>query len=104
MPAQPKSREHETFPALNGLRFLAALAVVIFHYAPRINGYARVPIFLRNLNGEGPCAVGFFFILSGFVLAHRYLRNDDRELPAGNFYWARFLRIYPAYFLAFLLF
>lgn len=101
---QPKPRQLETFPALNGLRFLAALAVVIFHYAPRAEGYDRVPIFLRNLIDQGPCAVCFFFILSGFVLAHRYLRTDKCELKAGNFYWARFVRLYPTYFLAFLLF
>lgn len=104
MAAQPKSREHEIFPALNGLRFLAALAIVIFHYAPRVHGYDRVPIFLKNLIDEGPCAVSFFFILSGFVLAHRYLSDGGQFQSAAAFYWARFVRLYPAYLLAFLLF
>jgi len=45
-------RKSETFTALNGLRFLAALAVVIFHYAPRVGGYARLPEILKNLIGE----------------------------------------------------
>jgi peptidoglycan/LPS O-acetylase OafA/YrhL len=96
-------RKSETFTALNGLRFLAALAVVIFHYAPRVGGYARLPEILKNLIGEGPAAVGFFFILSGFVLAHRHLNGGPR-VQAADFYWARFARLYPAYLLAFLLF
>jgi peptidoglycan/LPS O-acetylase OafA/YrhL len=96
-------RKSETFTALNGLRLLAALAVVIFHYAPRVGGYARLPELLKNLIDEGPAAVGFFFILSGFVLAHRHLNGAPR-VQAPDFYWARFARLYPAYLLAFLLF
>ncbi|MGD0965067.1 MAG: acyltransferase [Candidatus Acidiferrales bacterium] len=97
-------RKAETFTALNGLRFLAALAVVIFHYAPRVAAYGHVPGTTRNLINEGPGAVGFFFILSGFVLAHRHLSGGARAPTASAFYWARFARLYPAYLLAFLLF
>jgi len=97
-------RKAETFTALNGLRFLAALAVVIFHYAPRVNIYSQVPDILKNLINEGPSAVGFFFILSGFVLAHRHLYGDARVQTPAAFYWARFVRLYPAYLLAFALF
>ena len=96
-------RKSETFTALNGLRFLAALAVVIFHCAPRVGGYGRLPEILKNLIEEGPAAVGFFFILSGFVLAHRHLNGGPR-VQTPEFYWARFARLYPAYLLAFLLF
>lgn len=104
VPLPPQMEKPETFPALNGLRFLAALAVVIFHYAPRVENYSRVPVFLRNLIEQAPCAVGFFFILSGFVLAHRHLQSCKPTQSASDFYWARFVRLYPAYFLAFLLF
>ena len=97
-------RKSETFTALDGLRFLAALAVVIFHYATRVDGYARVPGFFRNLVDEGPCAVSFFFILSGFVLGYRYLYSGPRLGSAADFYCSRILRLYPAYLLAFLLF
>ena len=97
-------RKAETFTALNGLRFLAALAVVIFHYAPRVGAYSQVPDILKNLINEGPSAVGFFFILSGFVLAHRHLYGDARVRTPAAFYWARFVRLYPAYLLAFALF
>jgi peptidoglycan/LPS O-acetylase OafA/YrhL len=97
-------QKSETFTALNGLRFLAALAVVIFHYAPRVDVYNQVPGVIKNVINEGPCAVSFFFILSGFVLAYRHLYNGSRVQSAPAFYWARFIRLYPAYLLAFLLY
>jgi peptidoglycan/LPS O-acetylase OafA/YrhL len=94
----------ETFTALNGLRFLAALAVVFFHFAYKIDGYDRVPEVVKKLIHFGPAAVGFFFILSGFVLASRHFRNSLRTETPAEFYWARFIRIYPAYLVGFLLF
>src|ERR1700692_2558742 len=93
--AERPMQKSETFTALNGLRFLAALAVVIFHYAPRVDVYHQVPGFIRNLINEGPAAVSFFFILSGFVLAHRHLYGNSRVQSAPAFYRARFARLYP---------
>jgi peptidoglycan/LPS O-acetylase OafA/YrhL len=98
------TKKPEIFTALNGLRFLAALAVVFFHFAPKVDGYGAVPYFLRKLINEGPAAVGFFFVLSGFVLASRYLQDDKRVESSRKFYWARFTRLYPAYLVGFLLF
>jgi peptidoglycan/LPS O-acetylase OafA/YrhL len=94
----------EIFTALNGLRFLAALAVVFYHYARKMDGFAAFPRSIRSLIECGPAAVGFFFILSGFVLAHRYLQDGSNEQSNAAFYRARFARIYPAYMIAFLLF
>src|SRR5947209_7185962 len=69
------------------MRFLAAVTVVAFHFAP-----------LPALNGSdaGPAAVTLFFLLSGFILTYtaRPGRGSVRE-----FYVARFARIYPAYLL-----
>ena len=98
------TQRSEIFTALNGLRFLAALIVVFYHYARKMEGFAAFPRAIRSLIECGPAAVGFFFILSGFVLAHRYLEDDSEAQPDAAFYWARFARIYPAYMVAFLLF
>lgn len=92
------------FTGLNGLRFIAALTIVFYHYAPLIEGYEHCPVVVRDLISEGPAAVGFFFILSGFVLAHRYLSAGASVGDVGAFYWSRFARIYPAYMVGFLLF
>ncbi|AKQ69007.1 Lysophospholipid acyltransferase [Myxococcus hansupus] len=88
--------------ALTGLRFFAALHVVLFHFAAPTLGSA--PEVLRNWVGAGYAAVGVFFVLSGFVLAWNYLDADGRmETPPRAFWAARVARVYPVYVLAFLL-
>lgn len=81
--------------SLTGLRFFAALAVVLYHlhlYFPAIS--EGLAIF-----GYGYTGVSFFFILSGFVLtwSHR------TEVGAGRFYWNRIARIWPLHVLTMIL-
>jgi peptidoglycan/LPS O-acetylase OafA/YrhL len=88
--------------ALTGLRFLAAFAVVIYHFGrPLLIGW---PAAVRNIAASGYVAVSLFFLLSGFVLSYSYI-NPKGEMRGNkrSFYSARFARIYPAYLLAFLL-
>jgi peptidoglycan/LPS O-acetylase OafA/YrhL len=94
----------EMYTALNGLRFIAALAIVFFHYAPKIEGYQHVPAGMRNLINQGPVALTFFFILSGFVLANRYLSAGSSVGNPIVFYRSRLGRLYPAYMVGFVLF
>jgi peptidoglycan/LPS O-acetylase OafA/YrhL len=93
----------ETYPALNGLRFIAAMAVVFFHYGPSVSGYQLLPRCIQNLIQCGPVALGFFFILSGFVLTHAHPVLSGRRLRI-TFWFRRFAKLYPVYFFAFLLF
>ena len=94
-----------TFTALNGLRFIAAMAVVVFHFAPDVRGYENVSPLLQKLINEGPAAVAFFFVLSGFVLANKYLQGGRGGVDSlSEFYNSRFARLYPAYLVAFLMF
>lgn len=74
-------------PALTGLRFLAALAVVFFHLGVYIGPLQP----LRLVAGLGYGGVGFFFVLSGFVLAWA---QGDHVAP-GRFYRNRFARVWP---------
>ena len=79
-------------PALTSLRFFAALHVFVFHmYAMKI---ANDTGLARQISSIGYVGVSFFFILSGFILVYTYA---DRQTPAGEFWRARFARIYPAY-------
>lgn len=88
--------------SLTGLRFLAALHVVLFHFAKPCLGTA--PEGLRNWVGAGYSAVGVFFVLSGFVLAWNYLDRDGRmETGPRAFLAARLARVYPVYLLTFAL-
>ena len=95
----------KTIPALDGLRMIAAVAVVGYHYAPHVVGFSRLPLFVQNLVSCGPIAVPFFFILSGSVLSHAYqhrppLTKEERK----QFWWGRLARLYPVYLLAWVLF
>lgn len=67
-------------PGLTGIRGLAALTVVAFHY--------RLPGFQF-----GWLAVDVFFVLSGFVLSHVYRLGIDRT----EFLWHRFARVMPVH-------
>jgi len=82
-----KQKPH--FVVLDGLRGVAALCVVIFHFAEMIIGdYSKLWI------GHGWLAVDFFFCLSGFVIGYAY---DDRLATMGfvEFIKARLIRLHP---------
>ena len=82
-----KSRQH--FEILDGLRGIAALAIVIFHFMEWI--YTDPS---KNFIGHGFLAVDFFFCLSGFVIAYAY---DSRigEMGIIEFFKSRVIRLHP---------
>ncbi len=89
--------EKKDFPALTGIRFIAASFVYAFHYAPVL--YAGKPLdfgyyLLHQLN----IGVNLFFVLSGFLITHRYY---SQSVTGGGFwlYWCkRIVRILPLYY------
>jgi len=83
-----KTKPHYT--VLDGLRGVAALVVLFFHYTEAIYG----DDYERNFIGHGFMAVDFFFILSGFVIAYAY---DDRMKKIGmkGFFINRLIRLHP---------
>ena len=93
MPAlsQPYSidRPRARFEALDSLRGVAALGVAWGHfYGPPIAGGNRQFAFYL--------LVDLFFVLSGFVLAHRYLDELlERRVTLKEFTVHRFARLYP---------
>jgi len=99
--------------ALTGLRFVAALLVVLFHFMPwSVLDHPGAPGPVRAATGaalgvvrSGFTGVSFFFILSGFILAYTYL-SPARRREGGSprrFWLARLARVYPVYIAAFLL-
>jgi peptidoglycan/LPS O-acetylase OafA/YrhL len=84
--------------ALTGLRFAAAMQVLLYHvYAP---GSAGAPGWVRALVGSGYVGVGLFFVLSGFVLAYNYLGPmQEGRVSRREFWTARLARVYPVYLL-----
>ena len=78
-------------------RFVAALSVVLFHGGRRVAFVRHFPML-----AAGPTAVGYFFVLSGFVMALVYYRPGV-PFNFRNYLLARFSRIYPVYILSFVL-
>ncbi|SMG57969.1 acyltransferase family protein [Paraburkholderia susongensis] len=88
------------FPALTSIRFIAAFAVVISHYAE--NGLLPLPSAIFDFVDGGRSAVSLFFVLSGFILTFTY-RDKLIHGGARSFYEARVARIYPMILLGLLL-
>lgn len=80
--------------SLTSLRFTAALGVVLCHGTARFTPHSL----LRDVWQYGYVGVGFFFVLSGFVLA--WTRRED-DTPR-RFYRRRFARVYPMHALTLL--
>jgi peptidoglycan/LPS O-acetylase OafA/YrhL len=76
------------------LRFFAAFWIVLYHLRGR-SDFPSAQSYLPLID-NGPMAIAIFFILSGLVLAYGYSALSTGDVPA--FYFARFSRIYPAYF------
>lgn len=74
---------------LDGLRGIAAIIVVVFHFMEWI-----ITDFTKNFIAHGFLAVDFFFCLSGFVIAYAY---DTRIASIGikSFFKLRLIRLHP---------
>lgn len=101
-PAAPVAVPHRTargfVPALEGMRGLAALGVLITHVAFQ-TGADRVPG-LGRVWGRFDLAVAVFFALSGFLLwrPHAAAAHGFGPRPAtGRYFLHRAVRILPAY-------
>ena len=86
--------------ALTGLRFFAAMYVVLFHSGAAAARAAGLPKPVLTLLDNGYLGVTFFFVLSGFILRYTYRRSDWTGASLRSFGIARFARIYPIYILA----
>ncbi len=86
-PAILKTKQH--FQILDGLRGVAALGVVTFHFMEM--AYSD---YSQNFIGHGFLAVDFFFCLSGFVIGYAY---DDRigKMGVMEFFKSRLIRLHP---------
>ena len=86
------------FPALTGIRFLAASFVFLCHYPGSIVSESGQPFlffFLKQLN----IGVTLFFVLSGFLITYRYYPYVTSRRNLRPYFLKRFARIFPLYFL-----
>jgi len=84
-------------PSLFGLRGMAALAVVIFHYSEQRGIMALFP---------GPFAVTLFFELSGLLITWLLLKELEKagRLNFRHFYARRALRLFPVFYVVWVLY
>jgi peptidoglycan/LPS O-acetylase OafA/YrhL len=93
-------KELSRIPCLDGIRAVAALMVMMFHFighrgeSQRIMHYAVI----------GQTGVDLFFVLSGFLITRILMRSKNDEHYFRTFYTRRVLRIFPLYFLFLIIF
>jgi len=90
-------------PALTGVRFFAAMAVLLFHYGAGFSNRIHAPSPVSHLLHNGFLGVSLFFVLSGFIITYSHFSQALPAREVGGFYWARVARIYPVYLLALIL-
>ena len=94
---------------LDALRGLAALTVLVFHVATQtgatvrwVDGVAQTNV-TSQYSARLDVGVQVFFALSAYLLFRPFLAAlyADRDLPSfAAFWWRRFWRIYPGYWVA----
>lgn len=86
-------------PALDGLRGIAILLVLLWHSLFQI-GFRQHPGLhkLINFGRLSWSGVDLFFVLSGFLIGGILLDHRDSPRYFSTFYWRRAYRILPLYF------
>lgn len=80
-------------PQLDGIRGLAIILVITFHY------WGNIPVF-----SFGWCGVDLFFVLSGYLITSRLIALQQQQNSLKKFYINRALRILPLYYLVLIIF
>jgi peptidoglycan/LPS O-acetylase OafA/YrhL len=95
--AVPRAATRPRLEVLDGLRFVAAMAAVGYHYTTMDRVWQRpaVEVFPHQTFAYGWLGVYLFFLISGFVIC---MSSWGRGV--GAFLASRTVRLYPAYWLS----
>jgi len=89
------SAKAASYPNLTGFRFFTCMHVVIYHLFKPMAAAVGAPLWAQNLLRAS--TFGFFFVLSGFLLASAYGEKVGTEPGRRRFWLRRFARIVPLY-------
>lgn len=84
------------FKSLDGIRALAAFAVIFCHFFHEGNTFGN--IYFLEITKLGNSGVSLFFVLSGFVITRILLNSRESNSYFQTFYLRRLLRIAPLYY------
>lgn len=93
-------------PGLNGIRAIAAIAVVISHITLSFEDFGLDPYIFGSYTDGKPRLLDFagygvtmFFTLSGFLITYLlWIEKDKQPINIHKFYIRRMLRIWPLYY------
>src|SRR5579859_7052632 len=88
-------------PELDGMRGVAILLVVLFHYVWGLTGHSgnHLAVIIRDCVSMSWSGVDLFFVLSGFLIGGILMDHRRDKDYFKTFYIRRICRILPLYFL-----
>lgn len=90
----PGVKRPPNIKALTSIRFFAALHVALYHFVRPFSLWGH----FAPAMSVGYIGVGFFFLLSGFILTYSHAQEYERGKGLASKFWlARLARIYPVY-------
>ncbi len=93
-----KENRQLVFPALTGIRALAAYLVYLHHTNPFTA--ERFGNFIHSFIQQFHIGVSIFFVLSGFLITLRYYESSTLNGPwLKKYFQNRIARVYPMYFI-----
>src|SRR4029077_17869014 len=96
--SRPQLNLYGHLPVLDGIRGLAILMVLLFHFVGGTLPTNSVESAIIWVCNYGALGVELFFVLSGFLITGILYDTHDKPSYFRNFYMRRILRIFPLYY------